>query len=214
MNVKWLTKNHAVCSIPLPIEESFDVKQKERWIGIQGGDAHYDAFVSATSHLSARFDGRLFKEFIASNDRHYEHFFLVKTDKGIFGALELDSYAILLAPVVDRDLHGLTIEHWETLCIRCGECCHLVDYTKEPPEVQSGYCPHLHFEGGEASCDVYPKKYGTKLPDGGFCSPIENCTWRGPNCGYNQYLPKPRGIPNVRKTGISPKNGTPKDVKQ
>jgi len=108
----------------------------------------------------------------------------------------------------ERDLHGLTPAGWDALCIRCGECCRLADYSKDIPVMLDAYCPHLHFAGNVASCDIYEHKFGTSLPDGGVCSPIEDCTWRGPRCGYNKHLPPPVGIrQRFHQTRLAVKEG-------
>ncbi len=103
MTLKWLEPDHSVCSISLPIENYLDIKKKEKWNGIQGGDKHFNAFVQAPSDLTAWFDGKLFEKYIRANGEYLDSFFLVEDDHGTIGVLVLKEEAIILAPLVTKE---------------------------------------------------------------------------------------------------------------
>lgn len=80
-------------------------------------------------------------------------------------------------------------EDWDKKCKRCGVCCKLHDYTKDPPTETNEYCTHLRrLKNGKTKCRIYKTCYGTKLKYGGSCVPVEHTYKRAENCPYNEYI--------------------------
>lgn len=80
-------------------------------------------------------------------------------------------------------------EDWDKLCKRCGECCKLRDFTKNPPEELNEYCSNLkRLKNGKTKCRIYSHCYGTKLSGEGWCVPVEFTFRRAENCPYNKFI--------------------------
>lgn len=81
---------------------------------------------------------------------------------------------------------------WDSWCNRCGYCCKIWDFTKEPPEDTGNYCSHLKWIDSKSFCDIYPNCYGTQLELKGVCVPVEYVYKRADNCPYNKILNNPK----------------------
>lgn len=78
------------------------------------------------------------------------------------------------------------------VCIRCGQCCHLVINNK-PSNVP---CPYLKFDGLQATCTVYNSRLNRPLGKKNRCIPRQNSMFDFEGCPYNTIKPRYRVTKN------------------
>lgn len=74
----------------------------------------------------------------------------------------------------------------DSLCKRCGECCHRVDYDSDPPTILETYCDQLEWNGKRSKCKLYPNHHGYLISQDEQCVPIQYVLHRAPDCPYNK----------------------------